>query len=266
VSFLTDPLSGPYVLRALGELGLLAVLAGVLGTWIVLRRLAFFTHATGTAAFPGLVVAGPWGIPPQAGAAAAALAFAGALAALTRRRLDAGAATGVLLVAALAGGTLLASDAYHSGSGVDALLVGSLVSVTARDLWLTAAVTVAALVADAVLHRRWAVATFDPAGAGALGMASRTAELALPAAVALAAVVAVGAVGALLAGVVLVVPAATVRLLTEDLRALRVGATLLAAAEGAAALWLAGRADVGAGAALALIGGAVFAVVAVVRR
>jgi len=66
--------------RALIEVLLLAVPAGVLGSWIVLRRLAFFTHAVGTVTFPGLVIAGPWGIPAQAGALGAALAFAGGLA------------------------------------------------------------------------------------------------------------------------------------------------------------------------------------------
>ncbi len=251
--------------RALAELGLLAVLAGRLGIWIVLRRLSFFTHAAGTATFPGLVVAGPWGIAPQAGALAAALAFAAGLAALVRRpRLDAGAATGVLLVAALAGGAILASDVYHSGAGVDSLLVGSLVAVSARDLVLTGVVVVAVLVLDRRYRRAWTVATFDPDGARALGVGSRAAELALPAAVAAAAVVAVDAVGALLAGVVLVVPAATVRLMTDDLAALRAGAAVLAAAEAGAALHLSTRLDVPPGPALALLGGVVFAAVATV--
>ena len=61
--------------RALLESLLLAGLAGVLGSWIVLRRLAFYTHGVGTAAFPGLVVAVPAGVAPQLTALAAALAL-----------------------------------------------------------------------------------------------------------------------------------------------------------------------------------------------
>src|SRR4051794_1951831 len=124
--------------RALVEIGLLAVLAGVLGGWIVLRRLAFFTHSVGTAAFPGLVVAGAWGIAPQLAALASAVAFAGA-----RERLARGgegeedAATGILLVAALALGSLLASDVYRSGAGVDRLLFGTLIGLSDRGLVLT---------------------------------------------------------------------------------------------------------------------------------
>ena len=59
------PFDAPFMQRALLESLLLAGLAGVLGSWIVLRRLAFFTHGVGTAAFPGLVVAGPAGVAPQ---------------------------------------------------------------------------------------------------------------------------------------------------------------------------------------------------------
>src|SRR3954464_15954703 len=104
--------------RALLELALLAVLAGVLGSWIVLRRLAFYTHAVGTATFPGLVVAVSWGVAPQLTALAAALGFGAALERLARtRRLEAGAATGLLLVAALGIGIVLASDVYTAGAG-----------------------------------------------------------------------------------------------------------------------------------------------------
>ena len=79
--------------RAIVEILLLAVLAGALGGWIVLRRLAFFTHSVGTAAFPGLVVAGAWGIAPQLAALATALGFAGARERLARGD-DEDAATG----------------------------------------------------------------------------------------------------------------------------------------------------------------------------
>src|SRR5687768_5941821 len=44
----------PFTRTALVELALLAVAGGVLGAFVVLRRLAFFAHAVGTATFPGL--------------------------------------------------------------------------------------------------------------------------------------------------------------------------------------------------------------------
>ena len=52
-----EPFQLPFVQRGLIEILILAVPAGLLGTWIVLRGLAFFSHAVGTATFPGLVLA-----------------------------------------------------------------------------------------------------------------------------------------------------------------------------------------------------------------
>src|ERR687893_250954 len=118
MAWLTDPLELEFMQRALLEVALLAAPAGLLGTWIVLRRLAFFTHAAGSATFPGLVVAGPWGVPAQVAAFGAGLLYAGGLSALVRRaRIGPDAATGLLLIAALAGGTLLARDVYQAGAG-----------------------------------------------------------------------------------------------------------------------------------------------------
>src|SRR5215211_1077332 len=217
-------LGAPYVQRALLEMLLLAVPAGLLGSWIVLRRLAFFSHAVGTVSFPALVLASAWGIAPQLAALVAALGFGVAQERLERaRRLGADAATGLLLVGALAAGVVLASDVFESGTEVDTLLFGSLIGLGERPV-----------LADRLLL----------------------------AGVAATAVVALDAVGALLVTVVLVVPAATARLLTDRLAQLQLAAIALAAVEGVGAVWLADAMNVGAGPALAVLGGAVFALVA----
>ena len=260
-----EAFSAPYMQRALVEILLLAVLAGVLGAWIVLRRLAFFTHSVGTAAFPGLVVAGPWGIAPQLAALGAALGFAGARERLARDG-DEDAATGILLVGALALGALLASDVYRSGAGVDRLLFGTLIGLSDQDLVLTALAAAAAAGAHAGLRRAWLARAFDPDGVRALGVPVAWPERVLLAAVAAAVIVALAAVGALLVSVVLVVPAATVRLLARDLRSLQLGTGALAAVEGVGALWLADTVNVSPGPAMAVVSGAVFAAVAVVSR
>jgi ABC-type Mn2+/Zn2+ transport system permease subunit len=261
------PFDTPYMQRALVEALLLAGLGGVLGSWIVLRRLAFFTHGVGTATFPGLVAAGPLGAAPQLAALGAALVYAGALESLTRsRRVATDVATGLLLVAALALGSVLASNVFESGAGVDRLLFGSLIGLKALDLWLTAAALAAVLALDALARRWWLAGGMDPDGARALGVPVRAADLALLAGVAVAVVVALDAVGALLVTVVLVVPAATVRLLAPSLRALRLGAVALGAVEGVAGLILAWELNVGPGPALAVLAGGVFAVVALATR
>jgi ABC-type Mn2+/Zn2+ transport system permease subunit len=261
---LPEPFDTPFMQRALLELLMLSVLGGLLGSWIVLRRLAFFTHGVGTATFPGLVVAVPWAVAPQVAALGAGLLYAGSVERLARtRRVAPDAATGLLLVGALALGVVLASDVFESPAGVDRLLFGSVIGLADLDLWLTAGAVVGVLALDLALGRAWLAGGFDPAGARALGVPTIAADRILLVAIAGSVVVALDAVGALLVTAVLVIPAATVRLVAPSLLALRVGAVALAALEAVAGLWLASRLNVGPGPAIAVLGGAVFAAVAV---
>ncbi len=264
VRWLTDPLSAPFMQRALVAVLLLSVAGGLLGAWIVLRRLAFFAHAVGSATFPGLVVAGPWGIAPPLAALAAGLGFAGLLSRLTRgAATSSDTATGLLLAGALALGSVLASDVYRSGVGVDRLLFGTLLGLSDGDLWLAAAAAVAALAATAALARTWLATGFDPGGARALGVPAARGDWLLLALLAACVVAVLPAVGALLVSTLLVVPAATARLLTGSLGALLATGVALAAAEGVAGLLLAYHLDLPPGPAIAIVGGGIFALVAV---
>src|SRR3954471_7437193 len=93
----------PFVQRGLLEVALFSVGAGVLGTWIVLRGLAFYSHGVATAAFPGLVVAAGAGFAAPLGALGAAALFALGLEGLARRtRRDHDTLTALVLVGALA--------------------------------------------------------------------------------------------------------------------------------------------------------------------
>src|SRR3954447_11778188 len=245
-------LSLPFVQRGLVEVAVLAVLAGVLGTWIVLRGLPFYVHAAGTAAFPGLVLADGLGFAAFAGALGSAGLFAALVAILGRRREDDDTLVAVLLVGCLAAGVLLASDVFHSGANVDTLLFGSLLLIGDADIQLTAIAAVAALAASIVLGERWLATGFDPAAADGLRLRSRAAEVALLALVALAVVVSLRAIGGLLVRALLVVPAATSRLFVRQLVPWQVATGVLAAAEGVAGMLIAVEADVPPGAAIAI--------------
>jgi ABC-type Mn2+/Zn2+ transport system permease subunit len=257
-----------FLQRALLEVVLLGVAGGLLGTWVVLRRLAFFTHAAGSATFPGLVVAGPWGVPAQAAALGAGLIYAGGLERLVRRRGAApDAATGLLLVAMLALGTILASDVYPGETGgADRLLFGTLLGVDDGDLLLSAAAAALALAATAALGRTWLATGFEPGGAAALGVRPALGDALLLIVLALAVVAALPAVGALLVGTLLVVPAATARLLARDVATLRALAVALAVGEGVGGLLLAYEWDLPPGPVIAALGGAGYLLAAAARR
>src|ERR1041384_7169676 len=106
-----EPFQLPFVQRGVLEIVILSVGAGLLGTWIVLRGLAFYSHAVGTAAFPGLVLADGLGFAAPLGAFGAAILFAGSLERLARhRRADYDSLTALALAGSLATGVILASD------------------------------------------------------------------------------------------------------------------------------------------------------------
>jgi ABC-type Mn2+/Zn2+ transport system permease subunit len=258
----------PFLREALIELVLLAVTGGVLGAWIVLRRLAFFSHAAGSATFPGLVVADASGVSPLIAGIAVALGYAGAVQRTARD--DAarahGEATALLLVAALATGVILASDVFESGAAVDRLLFGTLLGLDTADVLLSAGVAVLATAAALALGRTWSAAGFDPDGARSLGLPAGRADLVLLVLVAVAAVAAIPAVGALLVTAIYVLPAAAARMLTASVRGLVACALAVALAEGVAGLYVAYWLDVPAGPPVAVLGALVCLTIAAVTR
>jgi ABC-type Mn2+/Zn2+ transport system permease subunit len=256
----------PFLREALFELALLSISGGVLGAWVVLRRLAFFSHAAGSATFPGLVLADASGISPTIAGVAVALGYAGGVERAGRSRHDHGEGTALLLVAALAGGVILASDVFESGAVVDRLLFGTLLGLDATDLAVSGAVAAIAACAALALGRTWAAVGFDPDGASALGLRSDRADLLLLALVAVAAVAAIPAVGVLLVTAIYVLPAAAARLLTRSIRGLVGVALALGLAEGLLGLYLAYWLDVPPGPPIAVLGALVCLATAVLTR
>jgi ABC-type Mn2+/Zn2+ transport system permease subunit len=234
-----DPFQLTFVQRGVVEVLVLAVAGGLIGTWIVLRGLAFYAHAVGTAAFPGLVLAAGLGFSALLGAFLTAAVVAGLVGALARRERGAeDTLTALVLVGALALGVLLSSDVFHSSAGVDQLLFGSLLLTGPGDLALAAVASVVALGGTVVLGPRWLAHGFDPAAARAQGLRSPLPDALLLALVALAAVAALRIAGALLATALIVVPAATTRLMFDRLRPWQLATVALVIAEGVAGLWV----------------------------
>lgn len=259
-----EPFQLPFVQRGLLEIVLLSVPAGLLGCWIVLRGLAFFSHAVGTAAFPGLVLADGLGFAAPLGAFAAAAVFTAGNAALGRgRRHERDSVVALVLVGCLASGVILASDVFGSGANVETLLFGSLLLINSADVWLAAAAAAVTLLATVLVGHRWLAQGFEAGRAGR--WEARLLDAALLTLIALATTAALSAVGALLVAALFVVPAATTRLLTKRLLPWQLASVALVAAEGTVGLWLSVKTDAPPGATIACVSGAVFAIVALAR-
>ena len=247
---------------ALYELWLLALAGGLLGTFVVLRRIAFFAHAAGTATFPGSVLAQAASFSPRIAALGMALGYAGGVERAGRSGRDPGdAATGLLLVAALAGGVVLASDVFESSASVDRLLFGSAIGLGTADLAFSATAAALAALGVLLLGRAWTAVAFDPGGAPSLGLPAQRTDFALLALVGFSVVAALPAVGALLVTSIFVVPAAIARLFAGSVGSLVTIAVGIAALQGAVGLYLSLWLDVPPGPAIALLGGALFTAV-----
>lgn len=260
-----EPFQLPFVQRGLIEVLILAIPAGLLGAWIVLRGLAFFSHAVGTATFPGLVLADGLGFAAPIGAFGAAIAFAAGATALRGRRTGQDAVVALVLVGCLASGVILASDVFGSGANVETLLFGSLLLVDGGDLLLAAGAAAATLLASVLIGQHWLRSGFDPTLAGSAGPNPRLFDAVLLGLVALAMVAALTVVGALLVAALFVVPAITARLLTERLLSWQLLSVGLVALEGTVGLWLSVKVNAPPGATIACVAGATFAAVAAAR-
>ena len=261
-----EPFDLPFVQRGLIMLAVLAIPAGILGTWIILRGLVFFSHAIATAAFPGLVLAGGLGFSPIIGALGAAAGFAAGTGGLRRdARVGGDALTALLLVAFLAVGVILASDVFGSGANIDQLLFGSVFLIRGFEIAVAALAAVTVLAATATIGARWLAAGFDPDQAPRFGAGRYGLDLALLGLVALTTAAMLPAIGALLTGALFVVPAATVRLLTDRVWSWQVGSVLLVLAEGLVGLRLSLWLDAPPGPVIATFAASVFAIVACLR-
>jgi ABC-type Mn2+/Zn2+ transport system permease subunit len=261
IGYVTDPFQYPFMQRSLVEVLLLSVPAGLLGGWIVLRRLSFLTHAVGAATFPGLVLGFGLGFSPWLGAFGVAAIFGGAQSTLERRcKLDAGAITGLLLATALAAGSVLTSNVFHSSATVDGLLFGSLLGIGDADIARALVLDVVCVALVLVAGRGLLATSYTPETAASLGYRRSVYDGLLLLVLGAAVVSCSAAIGGFVVSGLLVVPAATVRLLARSVLQLQLGAALLAAVESALGLVLAFQLDVPPGAAIAVLAAAVYLV------
>jgi manganese/iron transport system permease protein len=233
---LLEPFRLPYMQRALAEVLLLGALAGVVGVFVVLRRLAFVADALTHTIFPGVVIAHLLDRSLLLGALAFGVLTAVLLTGITSgsRRVGADAALAILLTSFFSLGVVLVSRTRTYTADLTVFLFGRVLAVDRADLLATLAL--AAVVAGVLwaLRKELVLRAFDPDGAAAMGYRTAALDLVLNLLIALVVVAAVKAVGTVLVVALIIVPAAAARLLAD-----RVATTaVVAAALGALGGWL----------------------------
>ncbi|TFD64312.1 metal ABC transporter permease [Cryobacterium ruanii] len=246
---------------------LIGALSGLVGTLVVLRQRTFFAQALTHATFPGAVGAAIVGVSIPLGAAVASVFIVGIMTMIGRvKRQGNQVASGILLTAGFALGVLLQGLNPSLPVKVDSYLVGSILTVTDRDVVLVAIVLSFTVLAIILLGKQIMFSTFDVNGFRAAGYREWPIELLTLALITATVVTAMPAVGAILAIALIAAPAAAARLVSRTTTQMFVIAPVLGALSGLAGVLLSRSLDVAAGPAIALTAATLFLLALLLRR
>ncbi|MBG6212641.1 MAG: metal ABC transporter permease [Cryobacterium sp.] len=256
-----------YFEQALLAALLIGALSGFVGTLVVLRQRTFFAQALTHATFPGAVGAAILGVSIPLGAAVASVVIVGVMTMIGRvKRQGNQVASGILLTAGFALGVLLQGLNPALPVKVDSYLVGSILTVTDRDVTLVAVVLGLAVLATVVFGKQIMFSTFDVNGFRAAGFREWPIEVLTLVLITATVVTAMPAVGAILAIALIAAPAAAARLVSRTTTQMFVIAPVLGAVSGLVGVLLSRSLDVAAGPAIALTAAALFVLSLVLRR
>ncbi|WP_105567229.1 zinc ABC transporter permease AztB [Microbacterium halophytorum] len=202
------PFSSEFMLRALVGGSLVAIICAIVGTWVVVRGMAFLGEAIGHGMLPGVAIATLVGAPPLWGAAISGAAMSGAIGLLQRRgRLSWDTSIGLLFVGMLSLGVIIVSHSRSFATDATNMLFGDILAIGWGDIaTLSVALVVVASIAVA-FHRSFIAAAFDRRVAHTLGMRPRLAHTLLTALVTIAVIASYQSVGSLLVVGMLLAPA-----------------------------------------------------------
>ena len=254
MSFLLDPFTVTFVQRALLTGALVALICGVVGTWVVLRGMAFLGEAMGHGMLPGIALATLLGVPPVLGAAVSAAGMSFGIGMLQRRgRLSADTSIGLLFVASLALGVIVISASRSFATDATAILFGDILAATPADIVTLAVVAVVTLAVAVLGHRSFVAVTVDPRQAQLLGLRPRIAHVLLVGLITLAVVAAYQAVGSLLVVGMLLGPAVAAGRWARRIPSTMALAALIGTISVAVGLLISWHAGTAAGATIAFV-------------
>ena len=200
-----------------GALG--GALCGLVGVYVVLRRMSYVGHGLSRAIFGGAIAAYVLEVNFYLGAGLWGLGAALLINVLARRRqIGADAAIGIVTTASFAFGVALIGSADRLGVNLEAALFGNILGVTSGDL---VALTSVALVTTGLVfvrYRQLLFAAFDPEVAEAHGVPVRRIDALFALVLAATVVATMRVLGVTLIAAMIVTPAITARLLTDSFR------------------------------------------------
>ena len=266
VQLIIGPMRYPFMLRGLLAVVMVGIVCATVGTYVVLRGMAFFGDALAHAILPGVAVGylvsqgarTPvfwWGL----GTAVLTAIGIGAIGKGARVKED--TAIGIIFAGMFALGIALISTVRSYAVDLAHFLFGDVLGVSAGDLWLTGILGGIVLLTILAFYKEFLVLSFDPVLAVTLRLPSGLLHYLLLVMIAVAIVVSLQTVGVALMVAMLVTPAATAYLLTRRLSTMMALAAVNGAVSGVVGLYLSFYVSIASGAAIVLVCTALFLLV-----
>jgi manganese/iron transport system permease protein len=262
LAMLTNPLGYTFFIRAMAASSIVGLVCATVGSYMVLRGLAFMGDALSHSAFPGVVVAYMIKAPFYLGASVAAVGTALAIGWVTRQgKIRGDTAIGVLFAGMFALGVFLFSTIPNYVGDLFGFLFGQVLGIGFSDLISLSVLAAVVLGTVALLWKELLYATFDPLGAAASGLPVSQLDYLLLALIALTIVISLQSVGIILVVAMLVTPAATAQLVSKSFGRLVVIAGAIGVLSPLVGLYGSYYLNSASGATIVLVETGVFAVV-----
>jgi len=261
VHWLTDPFHAEFMQRAFIAAIIIGVVAPVVGTWVVLRRMANLGDAMSHGTLAGVGIAYAAGINVLIGAMGAGLIIAVLLLLFSsNRRLGQETVITVLGTAFFALGVVVISR-LDTGVELSHFLFGRVLTVQWSDIWLNLGRGTSAVLVVAALFGDLRLATFDHVQAEQVGVRVELVQSVLVLLLAIVVVISLRTVGTVMTITLLVTPPATARLLARNLRQMTMWGVAFGVGEAVVGLMLSYHLSSAPGATIGLVAAAAFAVV-----
>jgi ABC-type Mn2+/Zn2+ transport system permease subunit len=258
MSYLTEPFEYDFFARALVVTVLIGALAGAIGPFILVRRMAYIGQGMSQSILGGVALGVTWGIDLYLGAFAAAGIAAGLIYFVRSRGLPVDTAIGIVASALFAVGVAVVSSSRDRRLNSANLLFGNVLGVDTEDIIL---VTVVSLIAGIVLftnYKKLLAVTHNAAVAAAHGVGAKVMEIVFSALLAMVVVTALRVLGVLLVAATLLIPAATATMTLRSFSSITIASTFLGVSFAVIGLFLSFHRNIASGPAIVLVGAAVF--------
>jgi ABC-type Mn2+/Zn2+ transport system permease subunit len=258
VELILGPLRYAFMIRGLTAAVMVGVVCAVVGTYVVLRGMAFFGDALAHAILPGVAVGYLVGGAVTGSlfwwALLAAVLSAFGIGAISRSTaIKEDTAIGIIFAGMFALGIALISTVRNYTVDLTHFLFGDVLGVRSADLWLTGVFGGLILLTVFLFYKEFLVISFDPVLAATLRLPARLLDYLLMVLIAVVIVVSLQTVGVALMVAMLVTPAGTAYLLTRRLPVMMALAALIGALSGIVGLYISYYASVASGAAIVLV-------------